>query len=55
MINPLNGNRGFFKAIILIVIVLMIFAYYGFDLKEVLDSLEVREKASSVWNWIKGS
>jgi len=38
--------------IIIIVIALVVLGYYGFNLKEVLDSGTVKENLLTFWNWI---
>ena len=40
------------KMIIIIVIALVVLGYYGFNLKEVLDSGTVKENLLTFWNWI---
>ncbi len=51
--NKTGREHGFIKAIILIVIILAILAYWGFDIKKVLTSPEFKEKGAFIWNWIK--
>lgn len=45
--------QGLIQLVILIVIGLAILAYYGFDIKDWLDSIEFKQKFSSIWNWIR--
>ena len=48
-----TGNRGgFIKVVILIVIVLIVLGYYGFNLKDALDSGTIKENLATFWGWI---
>jgi|GEM_PF-5988426 len=49
----MRKNHGFLKIIILIVIALAILAYYGFDIKRLIDSPAFQEKISFIWGWLK--
>ena len=52
MIPSKAGNRGFIKIILLIVVVLIVLGYYGFNLREQLDSPSIKENLLTFWNWI---
>lgn len=49
----MKNNRGFIKIVIFIIIVLAILAYYGFDIKKLIASPEIKTKISFIWDWIK--
>ncbi len=53
------GNRGFVKIIVLIVVALVILGFFGFNLKEIVNSPTVRANlaylwsiVTTVWQWI---
>lgn len=52
-----NSNRGFIKAIVIIVIALIILAYFGLNLRNIVDSETFQDnwdfvKESVVWLWV---
>jgi hypothetical protein len=48
-----TNNKGFIKAIIVIVIAFAILAYWGYDIKRILSSPEFKEKLVFIWNWAR--
>ncbi len=52
---PKNTQRGFLKLIAVIVITLSIFAYFGFDVRKVMDSPKFKESVTAVWRVVKES
>ena len=48
----MKGNKGFMKMIILIVVVLVILGFYGFNLKEIANSPTVRANLAYLWSII---
>ena len=58
MNHSLRGNRGLptqaglIKTVLLIVIALIVLGYYGFNLKDAIDSPSVKENLITFWNWI---
>jgi len=48
-----TNSSGFIRAIVLIVIALALFAYWGYDVKKVLSSPELKEKVVFIWEWTK--
>lgn len=45
-----ENNRGFIKIIILILVVLVVLSYLGFDVKKIVYSPTVTKIASLVWS-----
>ena len=48
----MKGNRGFIKAIVLIVIGLIVLGYFGYNLKDIIASPTVHDNLVYVWNLI---
>ena len=48
----MKGNRGFIKLILLIVVVLVILGFYGFNLKNIINSPTVHDNFVYVWNLV---
>jgi hypothetical protein len=50
-----QGNRGggLIKTVLVIVIVLIVLGYFGYNLRDILDKPAVNENLSTVWNWIE--
>jgi hypothetical protein len=46
----MKGNRGFIKAIILIVIALVVLGFFGYNLKDIINSPTVKDNLFYVWN-----
>lgn len=47
-----KGNRGFVKTILLIVIALIVLGFFGYNLKEIIDSPTVNENLTYVWGLV---
>lgn len=47
------NNKGFVKLIILIVIVLIVLGYFGFNLQSIIESPTVQNNLIYVWKFIK--
>jgi len=50
--NVLNQQGGFVKFIILIIIAIIVFSYFGFDIKGVVESPRTQENLSYVWSFV---
>lgn len=50
----MKGNRsgGFIKLILLIVIVLIVLGFYGYDIRDVFTSPKVHDNLATFWGWI---
>ena len=55
----MKGNRGFIKAILLIVVALVVLGFFGYNLKDIVNSPDVKGNFAYVWdllvklwNWI---
>ena len=48
----MNTNRGFIQIIVIIVIILIALGYFGFNVKDIIDSPAVSGNLSYVWNGI---
>ena len=46
-------NRGFIRAIILIVALLIVLGFYGFDLKHYIDSSGIKEQLATPLLWVQ--
>ncbi len=46
----MNTNRGFIQIIVLVVIILVALGYFGFSIREIMDSPVVSDNLSYVWN-----
>lgn len=47
-----NNQQGFIKYIILIVIAILILSYFGFDIKQTVESDQSRSNLSYVWGLV---
>lgn len=45
----MKGNRGLIKMVLLIVIALVVLGYFGYNLRDIIDSPTVKENLSYVW------
>jgi hypothetical protein len=45
----MKGNRGFIKAIILIVIALVVLGFFGYNLESIVNSPDVKGNLAYVW------
>lgn len=48
----MKGNRGFIKAIVVIVIALIVLGYFGYNIKDILNSPKVHDNLVYLWNLI---
>ena len=55
----MKGNRGFIKIILLIVLALIVLGFFGYNLKDIVNSPDVKGNFAYVWdllvklwNWI---
>jgi len=46
-------NKGFVKTIILVVIALIILGYFGYDIKDIINSEKVKGNLNYVWGFVK--
>ncbi len=49
MLRRIENNRGFVKLIILIVVILLVLGYLGFNLRDIINSQTFQEN----WDFIK--
>ena len=49
---PQRGNRGFVKTILLIVVGLIVLGFFGYNLKDIIDSPTVNENLTYVWKLV---
>lgn len=47
--RTMKGNRGFIKAIIIIVIALVALGFFGYNLRDIVASPSVRDNLLYVW------
>lgn len=47
-----GGSRGFVKTILLIVVGLIVLGFFGYNLKEIIDSPTVNENLTYVWGLV---
>lgn len=47
-----KGNRGFIKSVFLIVVGLIVLGFFGYNLKEVIDSPTVNKNLVYVWSLV---
>lgn len=50
MIHSPTGNRGFVKMILLIVIALIVLGFFGYNLRDIVNSPTVHENLVYVWD-----
>lgn len=50
--TSLRRNKGFVKAILLIVIALIVLGFFGYNLRDILNSPTVKENLSYAWELI---
>ena len=48
----INGESGFAKLIILIVIAILILSFFGFNLRSIVESDTSKENFSYAWSWV---
>ena len=48
----MKGNRGFVKMVVFIVVLLIILGFFGYNLKDIINSPAVKENFVTVWGWI---
>lgn len=48
-----TGQEGFIKAIVLIVILLIILGYFGYNVEEIINSPIVQKNLDYAWNFTK--
>lgn len=47
-----NGERGFIKSILIVIVILLILSYYGFNLREVAESPTTQSNFSYVMEFL---
>jgi len=52
IIGLMKTNRGFVSLIILLVVILIILGYFGFNLREIVQSPKVSDNLNYVWNLV---
>lgn len=45
-------QRGFVKWIVIIIIALIVLGYFGFDIREIIESDQVQENIQYVWGFV---
>lgn len=48
----MKGERGFIGTVVLIVVVIFVVSYYGFDLREIIESPETKQNFLYTREWI---
>lgn len=48
----LNGNQGFVKMVILIVAVLIVLGYFGYNVQDIINAPTVQSNLNYVWNFV---
>ena len=48
----LNPQSGFIQWVVLIIIVLLILSFFGFNLRALLDDEQTQDNFSVVWEWV---
>lgn len=48
----MNRQRGFIKTIVIVVIIIIILGYFGFNLRDIMESDDVQNNLTYVWNGI---
>ena len=48
-----NTNGGFIKLILLVVILILIVSYFGFNLRDIIEDPQTQDNFSVVWEWFQ--
>ena len=52
MLMAMKGDRGFIKLILLIVIALVVLGFFGYNLRDIINSPSVHDNLAYVWDLV---